>query len=769
MGSKTAATATASANGVDQNVALDGTGIQTQLSASPASVSFGSKDIDDGQTAPQDVTVTNTGTETVTLSSNVVSGDFQQVSGPGTNCVANTLAAGDSCELWLEFDPSATGARSGNAVVHSNAPDLTVPLDGTGTQTSLSSSALTSFGSKDIDDGATATQTSTVTNTGTEAVDVSGVGKAGSDPSQFVLLSGQPQDCSTKASIGASQTCEVRVQFDPSSTGAKSAKISIPSRPEADIALSGTGIQTQLSPSPTTLPFGDKDIDDGAAATQESTVTNSGTEAVTISGVDVTGDYTQLTGDSADCVNGKVLAAADTCKLRVLFDPTATGARNGSATVHSNAPDASVTLTGSGHADGAVAQLRQPGLRQQGHRRRRERDQDGDRDEQRHGAGELLGDRRERRHHPVRAAHGRPQRLHRHHGSPPRRQACQVRFRFDPTTTGSKAATVTVSSNAPAITFDLTGAGIQTSLSSSPLTSFGNKDIDDGATATQTSTVTNTGTEAVDVSGVGKAGSDPTQFVLLSGQPQDCSTKASIGASQTCEVRVQFDPSSTGAKSAKISIPSRPEADIALSGAGIQTSATRSPGTLSFGSKDIDDGATAAQDVTVTNTGTQAIPITSIAATGDFAQVAGAGTNCSTSTNLTAGQSCKIHVAFDPASTGAKTGTLTVKATGVPDLTVALDGNGIQTLLSSSPGSLSYGSQDVDDGPTARAGGDDHERRHPDGHALAGTRRDRRLHADHGQPQRLRERHRARGERNLQAAAALRPDRHGCRGRAAPR
>src|SRR3712207_5119753 len=103
------------------------------------------------------------------------------------------------------------------------------------------------------------------------------------------------------------------------------------------------------------------------------------------------------------------------------------------------------------------------------------------------------------------------------------RSTCELRARFDPTTVGAKAATVTIDSNAPDETVTLGGTGIQTLLTRSPDTlSFGSRDVDDGATAVQESTVTNAGTETVDLDAVTLGGGDPGQFEQLTNEAGDC-------------------------------------------------------------------------------------------------------------------------------------------------------------------------------------------------------------------------------------------------------
>ena len=99
-------------------------------------------------------------------------------------------------------------------------------------------------------------------------------------------------------------------------------------------------------------------------------------------------------------------------------------------------------------------------------------------------------------------------------------------------------------------------------------------------------------------------------------------------------------------------------------------SATVSPTSLTFGTQPV--GTTSAlQLVTLTNGGNAALSITSISATGDFAQT----NNCGSS--LSAGANCAINVTFTPTTTGSRSGALSVSdnAAGSPQ-TVSLAGQG---------------------------------------------------------------------------------------------
>ena len=149
------------------------------------------------------------------------------------------------------FDPTTTGPKSAELTVPSDLDNATVGLDGTGTQTELSLDTTSlSFGDQDIDDGATADQTATVTNTGTEAVQIDGVGLSGIDPSEFVNYNEAPNDCVTGKVLIANEACDVRVAFDPATTGTKAADVTVESDLVDDLTfgVDGEGIQTELTP-----------------------------------------------------------------------------------------------------------------------------------------------------------------------------------------------------------------------------------------------------------------------------------------------------------------------------------------------------------------------------------------------------------------------------------------------------------------------------------------------------------------------------------------
>src|SRR5271170_1589751 len=151
------------------------TGVSIEIS--PSTVSFGNLAV--GQSATKTVTVTNSGTEMLTVSGISVAGTGFTASGPH---LPISLAAGQSTSISAVFKPTAAKANTGTITIASNAEDSPslVALSGTGTTTSTppaTPAALTAtpnsiaFGSVAV--GSEATQTIHLENTGGEAAAIS--------------------------------------------------------------------------------------------------------------------------------------------------------------------------------------------------------------------------------------------------------------------------------------------------------------------------------------------------------------------------------------------------------------------------------------------------------------------------------------------------------------------------------------------------------------------------------------------------------------------
>lgn len=151
-----------------------------------------------------------------------------------------------------------------------------------------------------------------------------------------------------------------------------------------------------------------------------------------------------------------------------------------------------------------------------------------------------------------------------------------------------------------------------------------------------------------------------------------CPSTLAVGAS--CAIGVTFTPTAAGAASGTLHVGASDDLDghdIPLSGVGTAPAVTLSVSSLDLGSVTV--GATSApQSITVTDSGTAALAIASVAASGPF----GESNTCGAA--LAAGASCTVSVAFAPSAPGAATGAITITddAPGSPH-GVALTGNGV--------------------------------------------------------------------------------------------
>ena len=117
-------------------------------------------------------------------------------------------------------------------------------------------------------------------------------------------------------------------------------------------------------------------------------------------------------------------------------------------------------------------------------------------------------------------------------------------------------------------------------------------------------------------------------------------------------------------------------------------SVTVTPSSLSFGNQALSITSTA-KTVTLKNGTSGSITISSISASGDYAQTNSCGNS------MAAGANCTISVTFTPTATGSRTGALTITDTGSNSpQTVSLSGTGV-LQATVSPTSLSFGSRAV--------------------------------------------------------------------------
>jgi hypothetical protein len=224
--------------GSPQSVALSGTGVAPSVTLGGNSISFGNQNV--GTTSSvQMVSLSNTGTATLTISSIAVTGtnagDFSQ-----TNTCGGSVAAGANCSISVRFKPTVTGNRSASVTITDDASGSpqSVSLTGTGTAPVVMLSMTSINFSGQLVTTASATQNVTLTNNGSATLNITSITITGANSGDF----SETNTCG--ASVAAATNCTISVTFKPSATGNRAASVTITDdaagSPQA-VALTGTG------------------------------------------------------------------------------------------------------------------------------------------------------------------------------------------------------------------------------------------------------------------------------------------------------------------------------------------------------------------------------------------------------------------------------------------------------------------------------------------------------------------------------------------------
>jgi hypothetical protein len=197
----------------------------------------------------------------------------------------------------------------------------------------------------------------------------------------------------------------------------------------------------------------------------------------------------------------------------------------------------------------------------------------------------------------------------------------------------------------------------------------------------QTVTVTNKGTDTLEIS----------SFSTKGDYAETTTCGATLAPNGICTFTATFTPTKAGTSDGQVIITDNasdsPQTCLTF-GVGY-TPLSISPATLTFSPQPV--GTTSpAQAVTLTNNQKTALSITSIGATGDFAET----NNCPPTLNV--GAACTISVTFTPLGAGSRAGTITLSdsAADSPQI-VPLTGSGITQGVGLSTSSLTFSTQIV--------------------------------------------------------------------------
>jgi len=434
---------------------------------------------------------------------------------------------------------------------------------------------------------------------------------------------------------------------------------------------------TTATADPSSMTFPSQPSNTSSAA-QTVTVTNTGANALTVSAITLTGDFSE----TDNCVSGSVAQGA-TCAIQVTFTPTATGLRTGSAAIAANVAGGSLTVTLSGTGVASLPVNLSPAT----------------------VAFDPTPVGKTSSSLQVTATNSNsfPVAISSETVSGPfalasnscgttslaANAACQLTVEFQPTAAGAASGALTFVDAAGTQTVSLTGTGqapATDTLSTSSLTFPAT--ILHQLSAPQMVAINNSG----DLSLTQIATTVSGAFQIAS---NTCGTQ--LPGQSSCAVSVVFIPTATGSQSGVLTIvDSIRTQTVPLSGVGLLPPViTPSPASLSFAAQPVNT-TSAAQTVTVTNTG--GAPMANVGFQiigGSAASFATAATTCGASQGsaLDAGSSCTVQVTFTPKASCGNSATLVISSStlGVTAAQVPLIGDGTSTMgLLASPCRLSF-------------------------------------------------------------------------------
>ena len=317
-----------------QTASLTGTGSSLPTDGlSPLSLSYGTVTV--GMTsAPQAVTLTNTGDEPLTL----IATQMSNANFTATNLCGPMLAGHSSCAIQVALTPVADGPVTATMTVSDQLRSQTVTLSGTGyaPPTVALTPGTVTFAATVIG-GSSAAQTVMITNSGEGQITVGKVSVTGDYA--------ETDACPGKV-LSKGMSCSVAVVFNPTAAGARQGVLTVTGAVAGQVAttlLTGTGATpAAIVLDPTSANFGMVTLG-SSSAVQYLTISNTGGVLATLQGVSISGDFA-LSANTC----GSSLPSQTGCTVGIVFMPTASGTRAGVLTVTDSVGTQTAALTGVG-------------------------------------------------------------------------------------------------------------------------------------------------------------------------------------------------------------------------------------------------------------------------------------------------------------------------------------------------------------------------------------------------------------------------------------
>ncbi len=665
----------------DGGVDADGGGTPL-IDIMPDDTSFGVQIV--GMTGlPAQFTVLNRGTgASATLQPMLTGTDptqFSIVSATDT-CTGQALAPSSSCLIEVVFAPTRSGDISAILQVSTG---VGATLTGAG---ELPGDVRLTPTTKDFQgipvNGASTAQTFTVSNQGSAATGLLSVNLAGADPGQFTIDS----DGCSGTSLAATATCAIVARFLPTSAGNKLASLVVKGTPGGTTvsSLSGSGQRpARLTGTPTTADYGSVLV--GSTSTPTTfTFRNEGdvaTGALTTTAPPMA-DFAVMAND---CTAS--LAPGAMCTISVRLDTTTRGVKQATLSVAATpGGTALVNLSGTVQT-AATLVLNPPGATA--------------------SLGSVVIGNTATANFTLSNIGEVPS------GAPSVSLAgadvsqysitdntctgarmpnatCNIQIRFTPTSTGSKAATLSVSA-APGgvLATNLLGTGVPVGVLVMAPSAHDFLGVQVG---------TNSGTVPLVVTNSGGSSSGTLTTALAAGSEfsivSDTCNGTQLPQGANCIVTVRFSPSNAGGKNDTLVVSASPGgmAVASLTGTGLTPAQlVVSPTAHAFASTLV-GASSAMQTFTVTNLGGVASGTVAATLGGANANQWAIGANTCTAA-IMPGATCTVVLTFRPGNAGPQSASLSVVGGPGGTATATLSGTGLApAALSITPTPFSFGS-----------------------------------------------------------------------------
>ncbi len=339
------------------------------LSPSPSPLQFGSVDMH-YQSTQQENFYNQTGAPITVLSSTITGPDASNYSiQQGQDfCTGQTIPAYSNCHMNVIFFALAGGPGPKNnatLVITDDAPEtVDIPLSGTGLTGGLSTDQSSlDLGQQVINQGGSNSQYVTITDNEVASARVTDQQIIGPDASSFSINGGGCEGFN----IGTGNTCQIYIQFNPTSAGVKNAELEIDNdgtQTPLLVSLTGQGLNgPALTVTPVQAKYGYVIL--GSRASQTFTLSNTGDAPLQVQGVILIAGSPEAFPISNDGCSGQQIAPGSSCQVTVGFIPIAAGAKDASLLLITNASNpgvATIGLSGTG-ITGTPATVPIPGPR----------------------------------------------------------------------------------------------------------------------------------------------------------------------------------------------------------------------------------------------------------------------------------------------------------------------------------------------------------------------------------------------------------------------